>query len=162
MATPPLDTDTRGIRGVSATCPIAQVSWRRPTRRVILDVIRTTTPESWALRVDEAIYGNHQGPGLQSVHGSHAAQTGSDTSDSPIVVREAGARIAANISRVIEGKPEAVLLGVAVLLAEGHLLIEDVPGVGKTKFAKAMARSIDCSVRACSSRPTYCPVTSPG
>ncbi|MDQ2795850.1 MAG: AAA family ATPase, partial [Actinomycetota bacterium] len=62
-------------------------------------------------------------------------------------VRDAGRRIGANIEQVIEGKPDAVLLGLAVLLAEGHLLIEDVPGVGKTKFAKALARSIDCSVR---------------
>src|SRR3954447_8045997 len=59
-------------------------------------------------------------------------------------VREIGARIRQNIERVIEGKQGAVAVGLAVLLAEGHLLIEDVPGVGKTKFAKALARSIDC------------------
>ena len=44
------------------------------------------------------------------------------------VVGEAGGRIAANIERVIDGKPEAVRLAIVVLLAEGHLLIEDVPG----------------------------------
>ncbi|HET8583072.1 MAG TPA: MoxR family ATPase [Jatrophihabitans sp.] len=73
------------------------------------------------------------------------------------VVREAAARIAANIERVIEGKHQAVTLGLAVLLAEGHLLIEDVPGVGKTKFAKALARSIDCSVRRVQFTPDLLP-----
>lgn len=50
------------------------------------------------------------------------------------------------ISTVIEGKDEAVRTAVTVLLAEGHLLLEDVPGVGKTMLAKAMARAIDCDV----------------
>jgi len=72
-------------------------------------------------------------------------------------VREAGSRIASNVERVIEGKPEAVTLGLSVLLAEGHLLIEDVPGVGKTKFAKALARSIDCSVRRIQFTPDLLP-----
>jgi MoxR-like ATPase len=73
------------------------------------------------------------------------------------VVREAGARIGANIERVIEGKPTTIRLGIAVLFAEGHLLIEDVPGVGKTKFAKALARSIDCSVRRVQFTPDLLP-----
>jgi MoxR-like ATPase len=72
-------------------------------------------------------------------------------------VRDAGARIGANIERVIEGKHAAVMLGLAVLLAEGHLLIEDVPGVGKTKYAKALARSIDCSVRRVQFTPDLLP-----
>jgi MoxR-like ATPase len=67
------------------------------------------------------------------------------------------ARIVANIERVIEGKPEAIRLALAVLLAEGHLLIEDVPGVGKTKLAKALARSIDCSVRRIQFTPDLLP-----
>ena len=53
--------------------------------------------------------------------------------------------IVTNIEQVIEGKTATVRLALAVMLAEGHLLIEDVPGVGKTKLAKALARSIDCS-----------------
>ena len=46
---------------------------------------------------------------------------------------------------VLRGKPEAVRLSLVCLLARGHLLIEDVPGVGKTTLAQALARSIDCS-----------------
>jgi MoxR-like ATPase len=49
----------------------------------------------------------------------------------------------ANIERVIQGKREPVRLALVCLFAEGHLLIEDVPGVGKTSMAKALARSID-------------------
>ena len=55
-------------------------------------------------------------------------------------------RIGVAIQSVIEGKAEAVRLVLTVLLAEGHLLIEDVPGVGKTMLAKALARAVDCSV----------------
>jgi MoxR-like ATPase len=54
--------------------------------------------------------------------------------------------ISAGIERVVAGRPQLVRLTVAVLLAEGHLLLEDVPGVGKTTLAKALARSIDCTV----------------
>jgi MoxR-like ATPase len=50
-----------------------------------------------------------------------------------------------NIERVIIGKPDVVRLAIIALLAEGHLLIEDVPGVGKTTLAHALAKSIDCS-----------------
>ncbi|GAB2756701.1 MoxR family ATPase [Salinifilum aidingensis] len=55
-------------------------------------------------------------------------------------------RIAANVERVVVGKPEVVRIALITLLSQGHLLIEDVPGVGKTSLAKALARSIDCSV----------------
>jgi MoxR-like ATPase len=48
-----------------------------------------------------------------------------------------------NLGRAIQGKPEAIRLVVLCMLSEGHLLVEDVPGVGKTSLAKALARSID-------------------
>ncbi|MFZ4719632.1 MAG: AAA family ATPase, partial [Ilumatobacteraceae bacterium] len=50
-----------------------------------------------------------------------------------------------NIATVVHGKREAIDLSVMCLLAEGHLLIEDVPGVGKTSLAKALAASIECT-----------------
>ena len=66
-------------------------------------------------------------------------------------------RIRTSIERVIEGKEEAVRTAIVVLLAEGHLLIEDVPGVGKTMLSKALARSIDCSVRRIQFTPDLLP-----
>lgn len=54
-------------------------------------------------------------------------------------------RLRTNLCRVFLGKPETIELALVTLLAEGHLLIEDVPGVGKTLLAKALARSLDCS-----------------
>jgi MoxR-like ATPase len=53
--------------------------------------------------------------------------------------------IAANVAEVIQGKAEVIDLMVLCLISEGHLLVEDVPGVGKTSLAKALARSIDCA-----------------
>lgn len=50
------------------------------------------------------------------------------------------------MNTVIDGKQEAVALALTVLLARGHLLLEDVPGVGKTLLAKTLARTLDCSV----------------
>jgi MoxR-like ATPase len=65
--------------------------------------------------------------------------------------------VARSVERVISGKPEAVRLSLVALLAEGHLLIEDVPGVGKTMLAKALARSIDCSMRRIQFTPDLLP-----
>ncbi len=52
-----------------------------------------------------------------------------------------------NIERVIKGKAQVIELAVVSLLARGHLLIEDVPGVGKTTLAHSLARSLDCSFK---------------
>lgn len=60
--------------------------------------------------------------------------------------RAASERILDAINTVIDGKAEAAKLALTVLLAQGHLLLEDVPGVGKTLLAKTLARTIDCSV----------------
>ncbi len=72
-------------------------------------------------------------------------------------VTAATARIRATVERIIVGKPEAVRLALVVMLAEGHLLIEDVPGVGKTMLSKALARSIDCTVRRIQFTPDLLP-----
>ncbi|AOY72215.1 ATPase AAA [Arthrobacter sp. ZXY-2] len=55
-------------------------------------------------------------------------------------------RILGAISKVIDGKADAAKLALTVLLAQGHLLLEDVPGVGKTLLAKTLARTVDCTV----------------
>jgi MoxR-like ATPase len=92
-------------------------------------------------------------PTKQSRAGLQAVADLDDIGD----VRAAAGRILTNIGQVIEGKAATIRVGLAVLLAEGHLLIEDVPGVGKTKFAKALARSIDCSVRRVQFTPDLLP-----
>jgi MoxR-like ATPase len=66
-------------------------------------------------------------------------------------------RIRDSIEKVIEGKPEVAKLALVVLLSDGHLLIEDVPGVGKTMLSKALARSIDCTVRRIQFTPDLLP-----
>ncbi len=77
-------------------------------------------------------------------------------SDVESVARVAG-RIRANVEKVIEGKSDVVTASIIVMLAEGHLLIEDVPGVGKTMLSKALARSIDSTVRRIQFTPDLLP-----
>src|SRR6516165_4432474 len=66
-------------------------------------------------------------------------------------------RLLENIGSVVLGKPEVIKLAVVALLAEGHILIEDVPGVGKTLLARALAASIDCSFRRIQFTPDLLP-----
>ncbi|HVV31492.1 MAG TPA: MoxR family ATPase [Mycobacteriales bacterium] len=72
-------------------------------------------------------------------------------------VVEVTARMQQSIEAVIDGKSEVVRTALAVLLAEGHLLIEDVPGVGKTMLAKALARSMDAEARRIQFTPDLLP-----
>jgi MoxR-like ATPase len=83
--------------------------------------------------------------------------TGRDTGRTLDDLVLAAHRVATAVESVIEGKAEAVRLALTVLLAEGHVLIEDVPGVGKTMLAKALARSTDCSVRRIQFTPDLLP-----
>src|SRR4029077_340027 len=66
-------------------------------------------------------------------------------------------RLLENVGSVVLGKPEVIKLAVVALLAEGHVLIEDVPGVGKTLLARALAASIDCSFRRIQFTPDLLP-----
>ena len=61
------------------------------------------------------------------------------------------------VESVVEGKPDVVRLAVTVMLAEGHLLLEDVPGVGKTMLAKSLAKATGCSVRRIQFTPDLLP-----
>lgn len=62
-----------------------------------------------------------------------------------------------NVEQVVRGKHREIRLALVALIAEGHLLIEDVPGVGKTMLAKSIARSIDCSFRRIQFTPDLLP-----
>jgi MoxR-like ATPase len=62
-----------------------------------------------------------------------------------------------NVETVVRGKRHQIRLALVALVAEGHLLIEDVPGVGKTMLAKAIARSVDCSFRRIQFTPDMLP-----
>ncbi|MFP5298574.1 MAG: AAA family ATPase [Actinomycetota bacterium] len=65
--------------------------------------------------------------------------------------------IVENISTIVQGKDDVVRLSLVALLAEGHLLLEDVPGVGKTMLAKSIARSVRCSWRRIQFTPDLLP-----
>ncbi len=75
----------------------------------------------------------------------------------PMDIQSAAAAIRANIGQVIVGKDEAINLALVALLCEGHLLLEDVPGIGKTTLAKALARSLGCSFRRIQFTPDLLP-----
>src|SRR5258705_1061135 len=73
---------------------------------------------------------------LETINGEHATLAGAV---------EKVERLQAAVETVIRGKSEAVRLAIITLIAGGHLLVEDVPGVGKTTLAHALARALDCS-----------------
>ncbi|HSH21173.1 MAG TPA: MoxR family ATPase [Candidatus Caenarcaniphilales bacterium] len=72
-------------------------------------------------------------------------------------IQESGERVVANVERVIVGKHREVRLALVALLCQGHLLIEDVPGTGKTVLAKAIARSLGCTFRRIQFTPDLLP-----
>ncbi|HEY8178263.1 MAG TPA: MoxR family ATPase [Candidatus Limnocylindria bacterium] len=72
-------------------------------------------------------------------------------------VQEPAERVVANVERVIVGKHVEVRMALVALLCEGHILIEDVPGVGKTMLAKAVSKSIGCSFRRIQFTPDLLP-----
>jgi MoxR-like ATPase len=82
-------------------------------------------------------------PGLDPNGAGHRSPAPAMDADA---FHSASTRILTAINTVIDGKADAAKLALTVLLAQGHLLLEDVPGVGKTLLAKTLARTIDCSV----------------
>ncbi|MEZ0490703.1 AAA family ATPase [Kineococcus sp. TBRC 1896] len=93
--------------------------------------------------------------------GSHPAESPTlDPHDLPAALerlRSVADDLAVAVDRVIQGKDETVRLALTVLFSEGHLLVEDVPGVGKTMLAKSLARAIDGSVRRIQFTPDLLP-----
>jgi len=73
------------------------------------------------------------------------------------IVQSVATRISANVQKVIIGKQSEIRFTLLALLCEGHLLIEDVPGVGKTMLTRAIARSIGCSFRRIQFTPDMLP-----
>ncbi len=73
------------------------------------------------------------------------------------MIPEAVSRIKENMEKVIVGKPEVLELAIVAVLCEGHVLIEDVPGIGKTTLAKTLARSLGCSFQRIQCTPDLLP-----
>lgn len=100
----------------------------------------TRRPEAASLRPMDAIQAPDHRPDAAVDHAI-------GTSASPqLDIRGAAGRIAQAMSHVILGKPSVIRLALVALLTEGHLLIEDVPGTGKTNLAKSLARSVAATV----------------
>jgi len=78
-------------------------------------------------------------------------------SSNAFLIKEAADRFRANVSRVMVGKERATDLVFIALLSEGHVLVEDVPGVGKTLLAKATARSLECIFKRIQCTPDLLP-----
>jgi MoxR-like ATPase len=72
-------------------------------------------------------------------------------------IKESARKITENVARVIVGNEEAIELCLVALLCEGHVLLEDVPGIGKTTLAKAIARSLGCSFKRIQFTPDLLP-----
>ncbi len=81
-------------------------------------------------------------------------QTNPETS---LIIKEAADRLISNVSQVIVGKREAIELAFVALLCEGHVLIEDVPGIGKTMLAKTVAKSLGGTFQRIQSTPDLLP-----
>src|SRR5689334_25384640 len=88
---------------------------------------------------------------MSGVRQSRRPRTGVKLEDRPTLsvadISDATQRVIANVEKVIVGKHDAVHLTLIAVICRGHVLIEDVPGVGKTVLTKAIARSIGCTFK---------------
>ena len=116
-----------------------------------------TSPESESVPL-------HGGSGAQPgrIHpaprsGAHATAPRGSASMPLTEVRRLADLILGNVDAVMSGKQDATRMALTVFLSGGHLLIEDVPGVGKTMLAKALARSVDCTVNRIQFTPDLLP-----
>ena len=82
------------------------------------------------------------------------AETSADTSGA---VSQAAAKIKANIEKVLVGKADVIDLTLAAVLSGGHVLVEDVPGIGKTTLARCLAQSLQCSFKRIQCTPDLMP-----
>lgn len=96
-------------------------------------------------------------PKSGAAESGRAEQNGSEITMDPERFAELSGQIMTVMNTVIDGKEESVRLALTVLLAGGHLLLEDVPGVGKTLLAKSLARTIDCTVNRIQFTPDLLP-----
>ncbi len=102
--------------------------------------------------------GNGAGPDVNGADSAAGQPAGHNAASmAPEHFAALSTRIMAVMNGVVDGKAEAVRLALTVLLAGGHLLLEDVPGVGKTLLAKTLARSLDCSVNRIQFTPDLLP-----
>src|SRR4030043_1410594 len=72
-------------------------------------------------------------------------------------IRELGIKVRENVEKVVVGKSDVIELTIVALLCEGHILLEDVPGIGKTILAKSLAKSLGCSFRRIQCTPDLLP-----
>jgi MoxR-like ATPase len=90
--------------------------------------------------------------------GSMTSETGRGAAtEAATAIRDIAERVKTNIKRVIVGKDDVIDLVMVALLSDGHILIEDVPGIGKTMLAKSIARSIGCEFRRIQFTPDVMP-----
>ena len=82
------------------------------------------------------------------------------TQDNAAWFADTFARIVDNVGQALLGKRDVVRLALTTMLAEGHLLLEDAPGTGKTALARALAASVQGTHSRIQFTPTCCPVTS--
>lgn len=73
------------------------------------------------------------------------------------MIEETAAQVQQNVQKVIVGKPDVIELALVAVLCEGHILIEDVPGIGKTTLARSLARSLGCTFRRIQFTPDLLP-----
>jgi MoxR-like ATPase len=80
-----------------------------------------------------------------------------DAAAAAAAVSSVAARVRENVARVVVGRDDVVELALVAMLCDGHVLIEDVPGIGKTTLAKALARSVGCSFKRIQFTPDLMP-----